>query len=483
MKNPRSQTRRTRGLSASLLSALILLCVCGFAALAARSQPEPRHEQLLNGLRVLLVSRPGDANVIIKLRVHDGAAFDLAGKEGLMATLADAMFDQQTRDYVREELGGRLDVSIDYDSINITLAGKASDFDRLIELARNAVVNTQLTPEAVERIRTARVKALRDSATTPAEIADRAVAARLFGTHPYGRVVEGSPESVARIERADLMLMRERFLNADNTTLIIVGGVDAGRVMRTLRESFGGWRKSDRAVPSTFRLPEPPDARTLVINQTGSSDVELRLAVRGLARTDRDAPAGQLLTSLVLQRWMAAMPELAGRNAEVRHLSYHDGGIFIIGARLRSAAEAAKALEAAHAVLNGLSTNPVPASELENSKGVVASGYNLATQDVNRAADSWLDEHTYGPAATMPEMGRAVSALTPDEVERVAARLFLHAPVATVAVGDATQLRTELARVGAVEVFGEAAQKPPPEPPPPANQAKPKQPAIQFKRP
>src|SRR5437588_6418708 len=146
MKSLRSQKRRLRGLPLQVLTALILLCAGWFAA-AGQATFEPRREQLLNGLRILLLSRPGDQGVLIKLRVHSGAAFDLANKEGLMATLADAMFDKQTRDYVTEELGGRIEVTTDYDAINITLAGKATDLNRLLELTRNAVVNTQLTPE------------------------------------------------------------------------------------------------------------------------------------------------------------------------------------------------------------------------------------------------------------------------------------------------------------------------------------------------
>src|SRR5918911_3799214 len=123
-------------------AALLLLC-CAWAAAPAQSTPEPRREQLLNGLRILLWSRPSDQNVLIKLRVHNGAAFDLAGKEGLMAALADAMFDQQTRDYVTEELHGDIKVTTDYDALDITLRGKAGDLNRLLELARNAVMNVQ----------------------------------------------------------------------------------------------------------------------------------------------------------------------------------------------------------------------------------------------------------------------------------------------------------------------------------------------------
>jgi zinc protease len=478
MKSSPSPNGRGRGLPLKVLTALILLCAGWFAA-AGQSTPEPRREQLLNGLRVLLLNRPGDQNVLVRLRVHSGAAFDLAGKEGLMATLSDAMFDQQTRDYVTEELNGRIEVATGYDSIDITLAGRASDFGRLLELARNAVINTQLTPEAFERVRAARLKSLRETNPSPTEVADRAAAARLFGTYPYGRLTGGSPESVARVERPDILLIRERFLNPDNTTLVIIGGFEPRQVMRTLRESFGIWRKSDRAIPSTFRLPEPPDERTLVVGRPDASGVELRLAVRGLARTDNDAVAAQVLAAIVRERWLAALPELKDRAAFARHDAYRESGLFRMGASLRTPAEAVKALEAARAVLRDLATNAPTAAELENAKHTAAISLGQGTPNDEALATAWLDEHTYkSSAATAREMARATNSLTPPEAQRVAARLFMHTPVATVAVGDAAQLRTELARAGAVEVFGEAAARPEPTPKP-----KPTQPALQLKRP
>ena len=480
MKSSKSLKGIRRVLPHGLLNALILAGAVWFAAAPALAQSEPRREQLLNGLRILLVSRPTDQNVLIKLRIHSGAAFDLAGKEGLMVALSDLMFDQQTRDYVTEELDGRIEVSVGYDALDVTLAGRSTDFERLLELARNAVMNTQLTPETVERVRAARLKTLKETPPAGAEAADRAAAARLFGTYPYGRTLAGTPESVARIERPDLMLTRERFLTPDNTSVVIVGGFDAKRVMRTMRESFGIWRKSDRAVPATFRLPDPADERTLVIERAGELGTELRLAVRGLARTDHDSPAAPVVAALVRARWLAALPELKDRAAFARHEAYREAGIFRMGATLATPAETAKALEVARAVLRDLSANAPTATELDAAKRAASATLTAGAQGDDAQAVAWLDEHTYKTsAATARELARAAEALTPPEAQRVAARLFLHTPVATVAMGDAAQLRAELARVGAVEVFGEAAAKPQPQPTP----AKPQQPALQLKRP
>src|SRR5881394_4114445 len=272
----------------------------------AQSGPAPEREQLLNGLTILYSNRPGDPHVLLKLRIKSGAVFDLAGKAGSMALLADAMFpESSSREYVVEELGGRLDVTTTYDSIDVTLSGKSSELERIIELIRNAVVNVNLSAESVATLREARIKQLaeRSSRAGLAELADRAVAARLFGSYPYGSPPQGTPESVAKIERADLMLARERFLNAENATLVVVGGVEKARLMRALRQLLGPWQKGDRIVPATFRQPGAVDDRVLLIDAPAATNVEVRLAVGGLSRSDADAMTASVLARIARNRW------------------------------------------------------------------------------------------------------------------------------------------------------------------------------------
>jgi zinc protease len=159
----------------------------------------PDREQLLNGLRLMFWLNPGSPDVTLKLRINSGAAFDLSGKSGQMALLGDLLFpDPATVDYFTDEMGGKLDVSVNYDSITITMVGKATELERIVEVLRNALLTTQLTPEVVKRMRDARVKLLRDSSVEPATVADRAIAARLFGDFPYARPTAGSPEGHTR---------------------------------------------------------------------------------------------------------------------------------------------------------------------------------------------------------------------------------------------------------------------------------------------
>lgn len=435
-----------------------ILAVCVLALIQsvvpAQIPMEPERARLLNGLRVMIWSRSGDQDVLLKLRVHSGAAFDLAGKAGTMALLGDLLFpDQTTREYFTEEMQGRLNVTTDYDSLTITMQGRANQFERIVEILRTALVTTQITPEYVAKVRAGRSKIVKETSISPAMLADRAIASRLFGDFPYGRPYGGSVESLERVERADLMLARDRFLSPNNSTLTIIGGVQPNRAMRALRQLLGVWRKNEQIVPATFRQPAAPDARALVVNAPADQSVEVRLAVRGFSRQDADAPAAALLAVLARQRWEKLLPELGRSPVFVRHDAFALPGIFVMGASVDNLL-AGKALATAREVMQSFAGSPVTQAELDQAKGPAMALMNKELAAPNGVADAWLDVDTYG-LTSLAEQSRALSAVSPSDIQRVAARLVREGAIASVVVGNADVVKTQIERFGKVEIMGE----------------------------
>jgi predicted Zn-dependent peptidase len=433
------------------------------ASVPAQVPIEPERARLLNGLRVLIWSRPGDQDVLLKLRVHSGAAFDLAGKAGSMALLGDILFpDPTTREYFTEEMQGRLNVTTDYDSLTITMQGRAREFERMVEILRTALVTTQLTPENVATVREGRIKIVKDTGISPSTLADRAIAARLFGDFPYGRPYGGSAESLERVDRGDLMLTRDRFLSPNNSTLTIVGGIQLNRAMRALRQLLGVWRKSEQLVPATFRQAAVPDPRTLIVNAPTDQSVEVRLALRGFSRKDADAPAAALLAIIALQRWEKLLPELARNPVYVRHDAFALPGMFVMGASVDSLL-AGKTLALAKEVMQSLASSPPTASELEQAKSEAVNLVNKELAKPDGMADAWLDGDTYG-LPSVAERVRALSAITPGDLQRVATRLVRDNGFASVVLGNSEVVKAQLERSGKVEIMGEIAPKVEPKP-------------------
>ncbi|MBA2339996.1 MAG: insulinase family protein [Pyrinomonadaceae bacterium] len=459
--------KRTQTFDLSL-ALLLSLCLLAFATpLRGQSiSPEPRRTPLLNGLNVLYYQQPSSPNVLLKLRIQSGASFDLAGKEGTIALLGDALFpDETTREYFTDELGGRLEVETTYDSLTVTLEGKASEYERIVESLRNALLNTPLSAEVVARLRERRAKAAQERDATFSGAADRAALHRLFGAYPYGRSVTGTAESLARIERADLMLARERFLNSDNATLVVSGNVEYNRAMRVLRQLLGAWRKGDRTFPPTFRQPEKVDKRTLFIDLTasGSSAYEVRLAARGVARTEADRTAARLLAFIARARWLKASGATNEDSINVHHDGFALGGVFMMSATVNEAATAARALQTAREILRTLATAPVSATELAQAKASATAGLASDPNTADALALFWLDREMY--KITSVDESRLINNLSISDVQRVASKLFLNGEFAVVAAGDIKQLRTLMPFEAYLESNHASPSSSPPPPP------------------
>lgn len=438
---------------------LSLVCLLSVARVHAQAPPEPQREQLLNGLRVYLWQRPGEKDVLLKLRIHSGAAFDVAGKAGEMAMLGDILFpDPNTREYFTEEMSGRLDVDTDYDSITVTMQGRADQFEQIVEILRTALVTTQITPENVAKIREGRIKIVKETAVSPAVLADRAIAARLFGDFPYGRPASGSAESLARVDRADLLLARDRFLNANNATLTISGGIQRNRAIRVLRQLLGPWRKSEQIVPTTFRQPESPDARPLIVNAPADQSAEIRVASRGLARSDRDCAAATVLAVVARKRWETLLPELTRSPTFVRKEPHVLPGMFVMGAGGDSLL-AAKTLKTAREVLKSFSNTPITTAELEQARSEVVAQVMKHLAKPEGVAEAWLDMDTYD-LPPLAEQLATLNAVSSADLQRVAARLFREAPIASVVIGNSKQLQAVLAPEIKVELMGELERPP-----------------------
>jgi zinc protease len=327
---------------------------------------------------------------------------------------------------------------------------------------------TQLTPETVARLRAARIKIAKDTAISPSIVADRAIARRLFGDFPYGRPVSGSPEDLARVERADLMLARDRFLNSNNATLAVVGGVEKARGLRAVRQLLGVWRKSEQIVPTTFRQPQAPDAHTLIISGPTDQTAEIRIALRGLSRSDADFNAAAVLAVIAKHRLEEVIPELAKKPMFVRSEARVMPGMFVLGTPVNNVS-AAGPIAAVKKMLDGLTEAPPSSAELERAKSEVAAEVTSLLAKPEGMADAWLDLDTYRLPPVNDQLA-TLSAISPADIQRVATRLFHQAAIASVVVGDSQQLRSALQGRLQFEVMGEiATPAPSPSPKPQAS--------------
>lgn len=415
-----------------LLQKIAACAVVLSAAVASfgQSARPPRQERLLNGMKLLIWNDPTAQNVSVKVRIHSGAAFDPQGREGVMTLLAESFFpNDTTREFFREDLGGGLDVTANYDYIQINASSKPDQFLTMLESVAGAVATPTIDKETTPKLVAKRLEKLKELERDPSYVANLAASKQLFGTFPYGRPELGSLESVSKINFADLLDARQRFLGADNATVAISGNVDPAVAFRAARRYFGAWLKSDKLVPPTFKQPDAPDTKLVTISSDSGGGTIVRFAMRGVARNDRLYPASRVLTSILESRLKESLGAMNASRAFVLNQAHVLPGTVVVGLDL-NAAEAASGN-----TVTMLLSRPITAAEFTAAKAVVTEERRKYAAD-----EFWLDADTFKNANAAEEQ-KAFDAVTIADVQLIA-ESFAKNPVVAVALTKAEKSAT-----------------------------------------
>jgi predicted Zn-dependent peptidase len=411
------------------LRILFLSTLVALTAVSAFSQSSstPREEKLLNGLKLIMFDAPASDKVTLKVRIHAGSAFDPQGKEGLMKLLAANIFPNPESKEFFADLGGSIEIQSNYDYIQVNVTSKPEGFLQALETVANAVVNVDIDKETTAKLKSDQLKALQELTSNPAYIADQAAAARLFGTFPYGRPVDGTNASITKIDFADLLDAKHRFFTSDNATVLIAGKIDKDLIYLAIRRYFGAWLKSDKRVPSTFKQPDDPPAGVQMIDSPVADKFEVRFAARGTSRGSNNLAAYSIAAAVIEDRLKAQIPSDADGTLTVESIDHVLPGSLVIkfsGTKRPSAAK----VEAYDIVSKALST-PVTDAEFQKAKPIGTSRlveYNIY--------DRWLDVDTY-KSETPDAFNKRISSVSLANVQDVMSQLKAQ-PFAAVVVSS-----------------------------------------------
>ena len=408
-----------------VFAVFIALAAASLTFAQATKSNDPRQEKLLNNLKLLMWQNANADKVTVKLRVHSGAAFDTLGKEGTMALLADALFpNDSVKEFFKEDLGGSLNVESNYDYIQISATGNSDQILTILETVANAVIKPALDKETTAKVKAARLEKVKELEKNPGYIADLAVAKRLFGTYPYGRSAEGTTESLAKIDFADLIFAKQRFLTADNATLAVSGNIKYDYVFKAVRQLFGGWEKADKKVPATFAQPSAPDAKELSIIMPDSEYGFSRSAMSVAGRNDKDFYATKISTEI--RRNQFCLTDESSRG-EASFNSYFLRGVYIVRTKFLLNPSPQLPIYSGPCMLlvlkDGKTIYPtISQNDFDTAKNKVIAELNQKIQSADDSMNLWLDVDTYKLASVKDESQKANN-VTLADVQRVADNL------------------------------------------------------------
>lgn len=427
----------------------------------------PDESRLANGLRLIVARRPGVQLVTAQLLILAGAETDPPGRAGT-AQLTAGLLTQGSRRHdatamanAVEALGATLESAAGWNRSSLTITVASPALDQALGLMREAATEPIFAAAELDRLRAQTIDGIAVAWTQPGTLTSLVAERLRFGTGPYGHPATGTPASLPRIGRHDLLALHRARYRPDNAVLVLAGDIDLDTARALAARHFGSWRG-----PTAARAAPPaPDAappvagfaaglplRTVVVDMPRSGQASVALFVPVPPR-GADRAAADVMNSVLGGGYSSRL------NGEIRirrGLSYgassrvdarRDGGLLVASAQTRneSAAEVAGLLQAE---FDRLIAEPVAADELAARQAALIGEFSRGvetTAGLNGVLASLV-------VAGLPtaELGRRIdelAAVSPADVQRAAAAQLGRGGRRLVIAGEADRFRTALAGV------------------------------------
>lgn len=244
-----------------------------------------------SGLTAWLVEERSIPFVALELIFAGGATIESdaqAGAVNLMTALLEegaGDLDAQAFAARTEELAARISFSSGRDSVSVSVRFLTEDAEAVIDHLRLALTEPRFDESAIERVRGQVLASLRRESLDPNTLASRAFARAAFGTHPYGRETNGTPETVIALDRAALLDAHQGAIARDRVFIGAAGDIAPEELSALLDRLFEGIPETGAPIPDHAEFLAGPGLD--IIPFDGPQSV-VAFGHDGIARDDPD---------------------------------------------------------------------------------------------------------------------------------------------------------------------------------------------------
>lgn len=215
---------------------------------------------------------------------------DKAGLANLTAELLSEGTKHRKSTDISEEiefLGASLDTSTSRDYTTISLSVLKKDINKGFELFSDILLNPTFPQQEIERKKELIKGSLRQSEEDPSFIAERTFRKEVFGKHPYGRLTEGSAETIDNIRREDLIKFYSDYFLPNNSILSIVGDLSEEELNALIKKYLDDWKKADLPPITANGLDEKKTKRVVKLDKD-LTQANILLGHIGISRDNPD---------------------------------------------------------------------------------------------------------------------------------------------------------------------------------------------------
>jgi zinc protease len=302
----------------------ILLC-CLFAALEQYTFAQPKkiaskentnpvfvtsvegvkEYQLSNGLQVLLVPDPTQANVVVNVVYHVGSRLEGYGETG-MAHLLEHMMFKGSKKFANvkktiADKGAFANGTTWYDRTDYfeILPATDSNLTWALDMEADRMVNSLMKNEDLQKEFTVVRNEFESGENYPDNILQERIISTMYLWHNYGKSTIGSKEDIERVPIGNLKTFYQKYYQPDNATLIVGGKFDEKKTLALIADYFGKIPKPTRVIQQPYTVEPPQDGERYVELRRNGDIPFIGMAYHTPAYSDKDYAANSAVIDIL----------------------------------------------------------------------------------------------------------------------------------------------------------------------------------------
>jgi len=398
------------------------------------------------GVRAYLLHEPAVPMLAMSFQFDGGAQYESADQAGLARMTAALLdegageMDSQAFRTALEDNAIRLSFDADRDSLTGELRTLTENRELAFDLLRQALSEPRFDAEPIARIRAQLQANLRRRQNDPGVISRRTFFATAFADHAYGHPADGTIETVAELERAELVDYARTQLARDKLHIGVAGDITADELAVALDEVFG-------PLPETTPGPDVP----AVAPEVGATVVERQQVPQsvvtfghgGIDRQDPDYYAAYIANYILggggfQGRLMQEIREKRGlAYGAYSYLLDTDKSPLWMGGVATNNEDVAESIRLVRQEVGRLADGEVSADDLEGAKTFLTGSFplrltsNAQVAQLLRAMSAQALGRDY-----LERRNGYIEAVTLEDVRRVAGEVFDPEQLLVVVVGQ-----------------------------------------------
>jgi predicted Zn-dependent peptidase len=396
-----------------------------------------RRSALPGGLVVLTEWMPGIRSASLGVWVRAGSIHETRAEMGVSHLLEHMVFKgtqrRSPRDLalVLERVGGSLDAYTTREHTSYQARVLDADIDLALDVLADLVRDPLLRPADLELEREVVLEEIATVEDTPDDLVFDLHAELMWGSHPYGYSILGTPETVTTLSADDLRRVHTGKYQPANIVVAAAGNVDHDRFVDRVAAEFLGKRPAGSGSRSNGQVPVPEATYCRSCVERGTAQTHLVWGRPTFGQGDPRRYALVLLSNAfgggMSSRLFQRVREELGLAYSVYSYQsfYADAGVsgVYVGTRPEWADRAEDVITAE---LAAVARDGITADELADVKGQIKGQVVLSLESSSSRLHRLAGTELYDePFRSMDEITALVEAVTLDEVAALAAEYFL----------------------------------------------------------